>query len=302
MTRVLIPWSDRELAIIKEGAEAGESPRKIRDRLSAEGFARTVPAVEHQREREAWRPMVRPSPYPRFDQPLEIEGDALLLFDIHAPFHDAAWLNRVIALALKWGIRQVGIGGDLIDLAAWSCWGHDAEVLAEEEIRATEQIINTLAANFDSIAYVGGNHEERLSRQLGCLMGLARIMAIWVAAEKVRVSDYHWFRVVSGGETFYCEHPKNASINATIVPKQLAAKLQCHVVAGHGHLFGMARDVSGRYWAIDSGICADPLRLDYTTKIHNTRPTMQQGAVIIRQGVPVLLSPGNIAFYEVCKL
>jgi len=94
------------------------------------------------------------------------------------------------------------------------------------------------------------------------------------------------------------DSPKNYSINATIVPKKLASKYLCHIIAGHGHTWGIVRDVSDTFWAIDAGLCADPDRLAYITKVHTTNPKPVQGAVMVIDGVPILLSPDNIGFYE----
>jgi hypothetical protein len=67
-----------------------------------------------------------------------------------------------------------------------------------------------------------------------------------------------------------------------------------HVIMGHNHLWGMTRDESGTFWAIESGVCADPERIPYYNEVHNTRPAMCTGAVIVRDGVPWLLSPENV--------
>ena len=54
--------------------------------------------------------VVKESPYQRFDAPLEREGDALILCDVEAPFHDSEFMNRVIDLACKWKITRVHLG------------------------------------------------------------------------------------------------------------------------------------------------------------------------------------------------
>ena len=53
-------------------------------------------------------------------------------------------------------------------------------------------------------------------------------------------------------------------------------------------MHGIAQAVSG----------ADPERIEYYQMQHTTRPAMQQGAVIVRNGIPILLSPHNIAAFE----
>ena len=53
------------------------------------------------------------SPYPRYDQPPELEGDALILPDAEIPFHHAEFINRVLDLAEAWKIKQMIAAGDL---------------------------------------------------------------------------------------------------------------------------------------------------------------------------------------------
>jgi len=290
-------WTAAEEALLRAYVEQGLDDAEITTRFKNEGIARTYKAIQRMRQRKGWHARVNPSPVARLDQPLTLFGDALLLFDIHAPYHDAGWINTVIDLALSWGIKQVGIGGDVIDLNAFSKYGRRLGVEADDEIRATEQIVTTLARTFERIVYCGGNHEVRLARVTDQKLALDRIMRLWVSAKNVEISDYHWFQLETDGGRYYIEHPKNASIHATVVPKKLCSRFHCHVIAGHGHLWGMTRDDSGKYWAIDSGICADPQRLDYYALEHNARPAMMQGAVIVKGGTPVALSPANIGFY-----
>jgi hypothetical protein len=118
---------------------------------------------------------------------------------------------------------------------------------------------------------------------------------------RITRSSYRWMRFESGGEMWQCEHPLSSSANATIVPKRLASIHLCHVIAGHGHGWGIARDLSGRYYAIDTGICADPKKLTYAYRAHSMRPAMNQGAVIVIDGVPLLLSPDNVGLYARTK-
>ena len=62
------------------------------------------------------------SPYPVYDQPLVMEGDAVILPDLEAPFHHADFVNRVLDLADTWGVRQAILPGDAIHLDVFSGW------------------------------------------------------------------------------------------------------------------------------------------------------------------------------------
>jgi hypothetical protein len=291
------PWTPAEEALCQVLTEQGRDSAEIAATFAERGIARTQKAIMRIRDRRGWHGKVQPSPVTLASPPV-LRGDALLLFDVHSPCHDAAWINRCVDLALRWGVHKLGIGGDLVDFTAFSVFAKSNEYDVQTEIAATEGILRTLESCFDEVVYSAGNHEQRLSRLPDWLLPVETAMRLFMRAGRTTFTRSYWFTLESGGESYYIEHPRNVSVAQTLVPARLAAKYHTHVIAGHGHLWGQGRDVSGRYWAIDSGMAADPARLEYYVSQHNVRPAMQQGAVIVRGGVPVLLSPGNIAFYD----
>lgn len=297
-------WSPAEIALLKRLTQDGLDAQAIQEEFKRNHLDRTYKSISRKIQKERaknpfeWHAMVRFPSTERFDRNISLQTEnILLLFDIHAPFHDARWINRAIGLAIKMGCDTVGIGGDLVDFSAFSKWGRQDRVEAEEEICSAEQVVTALAKTFKQVVYCGGNHENRLPRKTDNLLSLISAMELFVSSPNVEITDYHWFEVISGGERFYIEHPKNASSYAAAVPRDLCSKFLCHVIAGHGHNWGITRDKSGQFWAIDAGMCADPLRLAYNAKVHSRGNTMLQGAVILSGGMPLLLCPQNIAFY-----
>jgi len=294
----VIGWSEAELSLVRLGRERGLSSGEIAAMLAEAGFSRSQKAVVNLCQRMKWPARVAHSPVGRFNQELVVEGDALVLMDIHVPLHDAEWLNRVVALAKRVGVRKVIIGGDLVDLAAFGVYGNIACTLPETEILAAEQVVRTLAEEFAEVAYFAGNHEMRLARTTNHFISLQRIMELWVSAPNVRLSDYHWCTLRSGGVTYQVEHPRSYSRHALLVAKDLAAKYGCNVICGHGHRWGIGRDDWDRYWAIDSGVCCDVERVAYVALRHDRSPRWVSGAVLVLEGTPVLLGKENIGFYE----
>ena len=66
--------------------------------------------------------LITASPYPKYDEPLVIEGDALILPDAEFPFHNSEFLNRVLDLSQAWNIRQCIVAGDLLHFDSISAW------------------------------------------------------------------------------------------------------------------------------------------------------------------------------------
>jgi hypothetical protein len=294
---VTTPWTPAERLLCQTLTEQGRDSAEIARVFAEQGIQRTQKAIQRLKAREHWHGKVAESPV-RLQQPPTLRGDALLLFDVHAPCHDAAWINRCVDIAARWDVRKLGIGGDLVDFTAFSAFEKSSEYDVATEIASATRLLETLESCFDEVVYSAGNHEVRLSRLTDWLLPVESAVRLFLRSGKTTFTRSYWFTLESGGERYMCVHPRNASVAQTMVPARLAAKYQMHVIAGHGHLWGQGRDVSGRYWAIDAGMCADPLRLEYYQMQPTIRPAMCQGAVIVRGGIPYLLSPYNIAGYE----
>lgn len=285
------PWTDQELILLREMTEAGYTAAEIGAKLK-----RSVYSIESARRQHGLAQRLLAAESPLYPGSLRMEGDALIIADPHIPCHDREFIERLVELALRWKVKNLGIAGDLLDFETLTDLDHyaDTEVTVTSQIEAARRILTILGAEFDTIVYCAGNHERRLLRRLNAVDTMAEAMRLWTP-ERVQYTDYQWFTAVSGGEAYQVEHPRNSSVIPTRVAQALAAKYHRSVIAGHGHLWGMTRDVSGRYWAIDSGVVCDPERLAWGQKAHNTRPQMLQGAVILRDGLPVLLSPEHVA-------
>jgi len=285
--------------LTEQGKDSAEIARRLQDR----GIQRTQKAIMRMKDRQGWHAQVPDSPLRKsISKPLHVEGDVLILPDIHAPMHDAQWINRVCDLAYKWGIKQAIIAGDLADFNAFSVFGRDAGIDADMELDSLSAVMDALCQSFE-VYYFAGNHDVRPCRALkNAGLNVTWLMKMFTPSEHCHISDWFWCELASGGVKYHVEHPKNASINAGIVPAKLASKYLCSTIGTHGHVWGMRRDVSGQYWAIDSGVCADPELLTYTTMHHSTRPVVYQGAVIVRDGVSILLGPDNMRFYESMKV
>lgn len=306
-TRNVTPWTAAEVALLRSYVQQGLGYDQIVKRFEQDGIRRTYKAVQRKAQQERnkapdqWHARMPRSDVKRYDEPLEVTGNAVILGDIHCPFHDARWMDKVIGLALKRGINQAIIAGDLADFNAFSTFGRDVGIDADAEIDALSDLVDALGQCFERIHYFAGNHDVRPIRALrdaGLSMHtVMRMFAPRPDDKTFYTSDYHWCWLTSGGVRYQIEHPKNASIHATLVPKKLAAKYECSVIAAHGHVWGITRSDSGRHWAIDSGMMADPQRMGYCQIVHNVRPMMMQGAVLVIDGLPLLVSPETIGMY-----
>jgi predicted phosphodiesterase len=241
------------------------------------------------------------SVFARYDNPPVLKADDVLVIgDCHVPYQHAEWCSQVVGQAVKAGIRQVVIAGDLLDFATLSSFTQyprtddDADDAAEiaDELDAALGFCETLLTKFDNVLMTLGNHEERASRRLAVLLR-ARVFKRLLGFsrnEKFKVEPYFYSIIqTSDGHQWRATHPKNASVVPVAVAMKLADRYQMHVIAAHGHDVGEAVSATGRY-AAACGCCVDPARLDYASLQDSTRPGMRLGAWALVRGVPRLMN------------
>jgi hypothetical protein len=239
-------------------------------------------------------PLIAPSSAPQYDEPPRIEGDALVMTDWHVPYHDAPWCNRCVGLAQVWGVRNLVIAGDFLDLNTLKSFAphfQDREgetvVSLEGEFDDACRIFDALAG-FEKILYISGGHELRLLRRLEWPLAVSRFARLFTDLPQLEMSAYHKCEI---GEEWHVSHPKNVSVIPARVPFFLIRKHRKNCAIGHDHVWGMVQDESGTNVAVSIGVCCDPARLDYVALQNSTRPAVCQGALVIKDGYPWLLSP-----------
>lgn len=270
------------------------------------------------------------SQYARFDTPLKITGDALIMSDLHIPYHHAEFTNHVLDLAATWGIENLILAGDAMDWQSVSAWGAEfrqnaksapasgqiLDLLQQENIPAKHKekfiamleqsgilqpdstvsgelatfrtVLRIIKNQFQRTYYVMGNHEDRPLRKLEGVLSSDDLLSFALGPDHgIFTNAYYFCELYSGGQKFLVEHPRGAGANEA---EGLAAKFGCHVIMGHSHAWRVTRDISGRYWAIQCGTCADEMRMAYASARHSRRAAHGLGAVIVRDGYPHVLS------------
>jgi hypothetical protein len=111
-------WKEDEDKTALEMRRRGHTYKEIASKLG-----RTYDGVrERIRRLDGQFDVIPQSIYPSYDEPLEMEGDAVVLPDIEAPFQNADFFNRVLELADTWGVRQAIVAGDLLHFDSITAW------------------------------------------------------------------------------------------------------------------------------------------------------------------------------------
>ena len=273
--------------------------------------------------------IITESPYPRYDEPLIMEGDALILPDIELPFHHAEFLNRCLKLAEAWNIKQVILAGDVLHFDSLSGWEpnwtapNTGGLTAEAEVKLS-QFARTLPAKkqgefFGIIGDLGQRNEQdgastelaiarrelrRLAEQFDKVdMILGNHCGRLLRSLQTALDPGELLRLLEAGDKwriapYYFEYLdtiqgryqiEHPKNSAKFSASKLASKYLCHILQAHGHQLNFTFDPSGKYYAIEMGCCVDEMRLCYVAQRHNTSPTHILGAVIVKKGYPYLL-------------
>lgn len=274
---------------------------------------------------------IKESPYPKFDKPLEQEGDCLVLPDTEFPYHNADFINRCIDLALAWGVKQCCIAGDALHFNSISKWEANWKSNKDKGISETAEIalmevIQKLPGKYqgeiiNKIVELGGNADDDVgSEALHAKKALADIGDAF--DDVVYVIGNHDGRFLSAlnspmfagdlkrfvlgdnpkyriAEYYYSTlHTERGDYSiehpvgsSASTAQNIASQKLCHVLMGHSHRYSRMRDVSGQFWAIQMGMCCDETRMAYVGQRTRGREKHATGATIVRGGYPYDVSP-----------
>lgn len=239
------------------------------------------------------------SPKSKYNKAPIIKESCLIIFDAQIPYHDAEFINKLTDLARAWDIQQGISGGDFLNMTAFSTFGQKPEdKVWSRERDVAKETMSALHTSIPKWMLIMGNHEMFLIRAVAEQFNWEDILALVGKPEGFSGTDYFWCIVNIGGAKWRISHPRNISVIHGRIPQRLCEKFHMNVASGHGHLAGMTPDYSAEYCACDVGVVCDPERLDYAMTRDSTRPTMCQGALILKEGsdgkcYPYWIDPRN---------
>jgi len=230
-------------------------------------------------------PVIPDSELPIWDNYPQIDPPVLVISDLHIPYHESKWLDRVLIEAKKRNIKNILIAGDLIDSKRVAHWRSEDGIKLDEELDYAREIIEEIKEHF-SIQVILGNHDERLSKLVGREIRTEQLLSRWLDVE---VHRYHQAYI---GSTWMVSHPQNYSKAPAQPALALATKYEMNVAVAHTHQFSIARTLSGKWWAVEIGTCMNSELVEYLHRNLSTHPRHQNGALIIEKDErPVFLHP-----------
>lgn len=219
------------------------------------------------------------------------ETRILIASDAHLPYVDRELLAKMRDTIHQLDIRCVLWLGDLFDMHKFSSYGttdHSITWKQEKEIASSIilQVARDLRKQGGYQIISRGNHDHRWIKKLdnhenmeGLVSSIAPDLGVLMAEGELVVSDNPTLEGIpdeNGRMTWVFTHP--AQFKAPFgTPTQMALMEQKNVMTAHAHHFGITRDPSNRYWAVESGGIFKDTSFEYVQRSPTTMRRMVSG-------------------------
>lgn len=219
------------------------------------------------------------------------ETRILIASDAHLPYLDRGLLAKLRETIHRLDIQCVLWLGDLFDMHKFSSYGqtdHSLSWQKEKEIASfiILQVARDLRANGGYQVISRGNHDYRWIKKLGdhermtgLVCSISPELGSLIKEGEIVVSDNPTVEGVPdrfGNNTWLFTHPAQFKSPFT-TPGQLALYEQKNVLAGHAHHFGITRDPSNKFWAVEGGGLFQDTSFEYVQRNPSTMRRMVSG-------------------------
>lgn len=200
---------------------------------------------------------------PKFEAPIRLNhATALILGDLHCPYHHETMLRRAFWVSRKAKIRTAVIIGDLFNLESISRHGFNGPFTSiDDEIASVKRVLRSFMQHFDEIYITLGNHDRRFSNRLDNPLGFQFVIDGVLGEERGRSKfittdrDYIYLDHPAEEEarSWIVGHPSSHSSQGGKTPSDIALIEHRSVITGHNHVVGVSQSRDGRYLGVDTG-------------------------------------------------
>lgn len=247
-----------------------------RERSKHEGDSSTVIAT-------SLVPPAMPMPFEDVLQVnLESDATALVISDVHVPYHNEELISHIINTTLKTKkLAAIIIAGDLFTFDQISKYSKAHNIpRMETELELGGSVLMYLA-NYAPLYITNSNHDARFATKIDAHFSLKRLMNAALngrkPANEIITTERDYMFV---NNDFIIGHLSNATSVAGKIAHNVAQKYQRHCLAGHDHITGVFNHRS-RYVGASIGCVADHKKFWYSEKGMSPTKFMQQGYALI---------------------
>lgn len=251
----------------------------IQDRLASEGITLSDILVEKQNE-------IAPSV---LGDTINLSGDSIISADYHSPFTSIKWVDRAVSVGKKEKIKQLLIGGDLLDFDRLSWWlrqsnAEDIAVPLEDELTFTEMLLDKLESQFDQIHILGGNHWLRLLKALTFSISNKRILGLLGRKDDSRYITHGLFDWTLIDNKVRVTHPAKArKLDYTLARDLAILHVDQWLVVAHRHRSNSGFSPDGRPM-FEIGWMGDVERMRYVQHTDSTYYAWVNGFAYYKNG------------------
>lgn len=232
-----------------------------------------------------------------------IEADkAIVIADLHIPYHEPLILAYANALAQAQGVKRLIVAGDLFDFSQFSRFSRDFEAPdTDGDIIKARGVINLWADVFERIYLTMGNHDKRFAEKVQDEFRPARLLETVCPAHAGKTifwSPYPYCELTSNGVKWRITHPKSYSMIPARAAIWLAEKYDVNVIAGHCHVEGMGYTKNGKYIGAGVGSACDCEKIPWLMKQDSRHPVWTVGLALVRNGSLTLFNMLDTAKWE----
>jgi len=273
-----LEWTDELLNKLRNYTLYGYNSREISGLFEDQGLVVSLSSIELAKHRHNVLKycIERDKEITIFKEDTLPDDDYMISCDYHAPYFSELWVNRMLCIADKFGIKKHIIVGDLLDCDWAKYYYSDTKSSLDREVKHTDPLFKALDY-FDMNYLLHGNHENRINRSTDGSVQARHLFHEYgkdVWDEKFRYSTYDKLNI---GTDWMVVHPGSYSQIGGSVATRLAAKFQRHVLNAHGHFVALRFGRSGKHMGIDLGGMFDKSKTEYINKKTTTHPFWNNG-------------------------
>jgi hypothetical protein len=223
-------------------------------------------------------------------QPLTLEGDWMIVGDVHVPTIDWGLAQLMVQVAKKHLTHpRLLIAGDFFSMDCFSNYPPSVAYPSwEQERKAGERLLKEWLGDFDEIVALMGNHDRRVVKRTDAAISGADVYRMLTHDPKLTVSNYGWCEINTPNGKYRVTHPTQYSTKQLVLADELALKFQCHTISFHEHHLGFGWDRYSRYLVVNGGGLFDSSQFAYVNLDDSKSPAMKSGFCLLKNGTPHL--------------
>lgn len=296
-------WKPEEEALLPQLIEAGNSYATVAQEMarsynSIRQKCRSLGINSTAEGNPAKARVDAPPVVPVYDEYLKLDGDWLVVADVHSPCTDWVMASRVALIARKYlATPRLIIAGDLMNFDTFSRFAKRVPLpTLRQEIDAARYALALWSQTFEEKILIFGNHDYRWMKAMDGVFDadtFVELIQTLISNDDTRISTYSYLDIETMTGTWRVTHMPEYSRVPLSKARFLGHTLKDrHLALAHQHHASLGLDESGAHMLVDIPALVDAEKLAYAGLDDTTKPVMKRGFMMICNGYPYLFADG----------